>query len=122
MIPRLSEDISPARAIHRQQLAFLLRDILESGKADDWDGPARLSGVPESEIEWTCRRLHLDDRYSHLSLDRIIEAFVFSRQHNPRAPATGSATPSKANSCRPHNPDVQHETNAYGFTRSGVKS
>lgn len=115
---------------HRQQLAFLLRDILESGKAYDWDDLARMSGVPEGEIEWTCRRLYLDDGYAFLSIDRIMEAFAFSEIHNPKtvfAPHKLTGSPPEARPKHDHSgtrtePSKQHNTNAYGFTRSGVKS
>lgn len=122
--------MSDPRAIHRQQLAYRLRDILESGKAYDWDGLARMSGIPRDEIEWTCRRLYLDDGYAFLSIDRIMEAFTFAERHNPKAFFATHKITGNTPEVRPKHDlsgarietSEQHETNAYGFTRSGVKS
>lgn len=71
---------------YAQSLANRLTALLEGGQVYSWDDLARQSGVPEAEIQWTSRRLHLDHNYSALSIERIIEAFDFAGRHNNPRP------------------------------------
>ena len=101
--------------IHRQ--AEFLRTLLESGEVHGWEDLAELTGTPEADLQWTCRRLYLDHGYSSLSIDSILEAFDFAERHNPRAK---EETHTMKVSLRDKPKHQHHETNAYGFTRSGV--
>ena len=107
-----------------QSLANRLTSLLEGGQVYEWDDLARQSGVPEAEIQWTCRRLHLDHNYSALSVERILEAFDFAERHNPRPghnapsrPLNGSA---KGDPQGAH--QHQHDKTTYGFMRSGIRA
>ncbi len=104
---------------------------MESGKVYNWDDLAEQSGIPKTEIQWTCRRLYLDQNYSALSTERILEAFDFAERHNPRPGRNAAPRPTsgvaKGHSQSDHSPgprvqNHQHDKTTYGFMHSGVRA
>lgn len=109
--------------IRPRETADTLSGLLEGGLVYGWDDLAGIANCSPEDVQWTCRRLHLDHGYSSLSIDRVLEAFAFAERHNPRPPRAierHTASHPERLSARDSITSQQHETNAYGFTRPGV--
>ncbi len=100
------------------ETAYRLIGILETGQVHGWEDLSRLSGIPEADLQWTCRRLSLDHGFPALGIDRIMEAFEFADRHNPLPTRTATR---RTHTMRP--PSVSSfDTSSTGFMRSGVKA
>ncbi len=109
--------------VRPQATADTLTGLLEGGWVHSWDDLAGIANCSPEDVQWTCRRLHLDHGYSSLSIDRVLEAFAFAERHNPRPSRTierHTASHTERSIARDSVASQQHETNAYGFTRPGV--